>query len=433
MRNRCPAQPQSILRVILGCLAILGASLANLQAAPYASRVSFPNPTTVTFILNEPADSLSVSINGAAPVVLDGTSKGLKTFNLNSASDRFSITATKNDPIGYTIATGNTIDAAPNGFSQPTAEGGYSLISDDADPWSDFNSPRGITVATDPTNPMFGITYIANSAAGTPAGRSLGDGLYALRADQSDAFGFGGHCASGWLGDGNQLREQSLPAKYRHRLQCLRGGLFRRKWISLPHERRADQRHSKSLRLSGDHQLCQRARITAAQRPFTLRAPLAGGNLTLYTLDEDLTSSQFSPGGSTTDKNSVWRYDIGSSPLPFSGTPTKVNLTDPLLPNAGVFTDMDRAANGNFYLAQNRLNGNEPGIVVLGSDGSVLFDSLTASRSLLGDPAAVDILRSVFGIAISRDGRFLAGVTNYSDVFVVPLDANGIPNIAGRS
>ena len=39
---------------------------------------------------------------------------------------------------------------------------------------------------------------------------------------------------------------------------------------------------------------------------------LAGGNLVLYSLDEDLTSSQFTVGGSTTDKNSLWRYNIGS-------------------------------------------------------------------------------------------------------------------------
>jgi hypothetical protein len=54
-----------------------------------------------------------------------------------------------------------------------------------------FNSPRGVTVAMNPNNPQFGTTYISNSVAAITGGRSLGDGLYALKADQSDAFGFG--------------------------------------------------------------------------------------------------------------------------------------------------------------------------------------------------------------------------------------------------
>ena len=79
------------------------------------------------------------------------------------------------------------------GLSQTTAEGGFNLISDDANPLVRFNSPRGVSVSTNPNATNFGTVYVANSAAGTTVGVvcSVGDGLYALNSDQSDAFGYG--------------------------------------------------------------------------------------------------------------------------------------------------------------------------------------------------------------------------------------------------
>jgi len=152
---------------------------------------------------------------------------------------------------------------------------------------------------------------------------------------------------------------------------------------------------------------------------------------TLYTLDEDLTSSNVG-GTSTSDRNSLWRYDIGTA-TQYSGLPTKVNTAvgGALVPLAS--SDLDRGANGNFYLAQNRAAGNEAGVIVLSADGStVLFNSLDASRALLANPAAVDILRNIQGIAVSPDQKYLAGMLNNSDVVVLRLDALGIPDLANR-
>src|SRR5437762_10953329 len=83
--------------------------------APYASNVVISGGTNVSFILNEPADSLTYSINGGAPQALDGTSKGTKNFVLGSSTDTFSIKATKNDAVGYTMPTGATIGPDTNG------------------------------------------------------------------------------------------------------------------------------------------------------------------------------------------------------------------------------------------------------------------------------------------------------------------------------
>jgi hypothetical protein len=428
MRDKQRSYRQSNFHAILGCIALVATTPAGVDAAPYASGVSFANPTTVNFILNEPADSLSVSINGGAPIVLDGSTKGLKTFNLNSASDRFSITATNNAALGYTIPTGNTIDAAPNGFSQPTAEGGYSLISDDANPLVRFNSPRGVAVATNPTNPQFGTAYISNSAAGTPPGRSIGDGLYAIRADQSDAFGYGDTAQAAGLGTVSSTNSPfRLTVGPDHNVYVsdfsdANGSVYR-----------MDGTLTNGIQVlagTGGPPTLPAGQNHGSTTAVFVTGSLSGGNLNVYTVDEDLTSAQFTPGGSTSDQNSLWRYDIGSSALPFSGAPTKINLTNPLLPLA--LSDMERGADGKFYLSQERTSGSEAGIVVLAPDGSVVFDSLTASRSLLGDPAALDIFRTIRGITVSLDQRFLAGVLNFSDVFVVPLDANGIPDITGR-
>src|SRR6059058_4270085 len=62
--------------------AVAAAVSPVVRAAPYASNVSIVG-TTVNFILNEPADSLLVSINGGAPTSLDGSSKGAKSFALS--------------------------------------------------------------------------------------------------------------------------------------------------------------------------------------------------------------------------------------------------------------------------------------------------------------------------------------------------------------
>ena len=70
-------------------------------------------------------------------------------------------------------------------------------------------------------------------------------------------------------------------------------------------------------------------------------------------------------------------------------------------------------------------------MTVLAPDGTLLYDSLTASRTLLGNPTAVDILRNIVGIAVSPDQKYLAGLINNSDVVVLPL-INGIPDLANR-
>src|SRR5258706_9045833 len=95
-------------------------------------------------------------------------------------------------------------------------------------------------------------------------------------------------------------------------------------------------------------------------------------------------------------------------------------------------SDIDRGNDGKLYMGQSRSAGNEAGIFVLDTDGStVLFNSLSASRTLLANPSAKDIFTNVMGLAVSPDQKFLAVILNSSDVAVMPL-LNGIPQIDQR-
>jgi hypothetical protein len=153
----------------------------------------------------------------------------------------------------------------------------------------------------------------------------------------------------------------------------------------------------------------------------------------MYGVDEDINSAHF--GGTVqNDRNSVWRWDIGGTPPTTGSTVTPTRIGGGLIgdfPAGGILIDMERGADGKFYLSQNRSAGNQVGIQVLDAAGAEVFNSLTKTREILGNPAAVDIFTNVFGIAVSPDQKWLAAMINVGDVAVIPL-VDGIPDIANR-
>jgi hypothetical protein len=421
-----------IRSIRLSILLALGALVTGmLHAAPFASNVLLSG-TNVSFVLNEPADSLSYSLNGGPQVALEGSTKGTKSFTLDSPSDKFSIFAGKTDTVGYTIPTGGSMAAATNGLSVATNQSGFRLISDDSNPLTRFLSPRGVTINNNPNAPNFGTAYISNSRAGSTTGliRAVGDGMYALRADQSDAFGYGntaqdpGNKFDG-LGnsDNSPFRTFVAPSGevYVADFSDPNGNVWRMNAnMTIDDQTLNTVGGPTSLPAGSNH---------GSATAVYVEGSSAAGNLVMYTLDEDLTTNVATGSGSTTDKNSLWRYDINASALPFAGTPTKVNQTNELVSLAS--SDLARGADGKFYLSQNRSAGGEAGLVVLDPSGNKLFDSLSASRTLLVNPSAIDIYRNVQGIDVSPDQKWLAVMLNNSDVSVIPL-VNGIPDLANR-
>lgn len=481
----------------LAAVVVVGLALpATLHAAPYASNVNVSG-TTVNFILNQTADTLKYSINGGAPVTIADPSKGAKAFNLNSPTDKFSIIAELNDATGFSIATGNTIAALSNSFGQsrPLPEAGLNLISDDFNVLTHYNSPRGISINLNPNTPNFGTAYITNSAGGNATGRTLGDGLYALRADQTDAFGYGDTAQQ------STFLSATATANTPYRIFAASNGEV--------YVTGFGDAISGVFRVSPDLLTLDNV-LTATTGPTALppgqnhgsvvatyvEGSIAGGNLVVYTMDEDLTTAQVTGTGSTTDLGSVWKYTINGGPLPYSAMPTKLVG----LPAPGATGDLDRGADGKFYVSENRSAGNEAGLIVTDASGTVLWDSLTASKALAapttgnrveadyntndivdgadyvqwrkakdsgppltqldnnelpdstgaaGLPAfgfgvtndldyglwrarfgrTADILTNLTQIAVSPDQKWLAGMTNGSDVYVLPL-VNGIPDLA---
>jgi hypothetical protein len=402
----------------------------------------------VSFILNEPADTLGYRVNGSPLQPLDGSTAGFKNFSLSSASDTFAIVARKTDSVGYSIPTGSTIPASTTGLSQPSIEGGLRLISNDANPLTRFNSPRGVSVSNNPNSPNFGVTYISNSANGAVTARTLGDGIYALNADQTDAYGFGDAASNPVLPDGFPAFVTSSSNSPYRLFTADDGQLYVADWSDA---------NGNLIQVSPD--------LGAAINVFqgfggpTVLPPgqnhgsvsasyvegsLSTNDLVVYTVDEDLTSATLG-GSSTTDSNSLWRYNVSGAAsaarssslisaavvavgtLPTNVVPQQVN--DALLPI--VATDMDRGADGKFYLSQNRSAGTESGLYVVDPAGATIYSSLVASRQLLGDPSAVDILRNLLGIAVSPDQRWMAAILNNSDVTLIPL-TDGIPMLEHR-
>ena len=420
---------------------MLAAVSVQSHAAPYASGVSISG-TTVNFILNEPADVLTYSINGGAAVALDPTTKGLKSFMIPTSSTPFSITASKNAASGFTIPTGGTIANAGTGLSQTSNAAGYNLISDDTSVLNRYNSPRGVSVSSDPNAPNFGTAYITNSAAGSvtanttvtpnlPARTLTDEGLYALRADGADAFGFGDNgqnpvapdsfpaFVTGSTGNNSPYRVTVAPNGdlYVADYSDVNGTIFK-----------VDPALNNSvIVLAGiggpgfgtgtppsaplypDGTSIPPEQNHGSISSVWVEGSLAAGNLVVYAVDEDINSAHFG-GAAQNDRNSLWRWDVGSG-APSTVTPTKIggSLIGDFGPG-GITVDMTRGADGKFYLSQNRSAGGQVGLQVISDTGTELFNSLTKSRELLANPTAPDILTNVVGIDVSDDQKWVAGL-----------------------
>jgi hypothetical protein len=502
------------LRYVLAFGLTFIAAPSVLRATPYASNVAIGGGgTSVSFILNEPTDSLNYIINGGAPQAsTDGLGKGNHTFTI-PAGATFSIVADKTSAVGYTVPLGGGAQiaaVAANGLSQATNQSGTNIISDDTSSLSRYNSPRGVSVSLNPNTSNFGTVYINNTAGGTltggnvvgpntavNVGRTLtGKGLYALHADETDAYGNGDAAVNPTNIDTfpafatavNQYGTSVSNSAYRIRVgddgtiwasdySDVNGQLFQIQsnltggattstnifaGFGGPPQPTASDGTTVQPTADGTG-LGPDPGCTGALRGCTpthqnhgsissswATGSLAGGNLVVYTLDEDLDSAHFGGTGanSQSDRNSVWQYNIGGS-IPSGGYTANPNAqlaagaptpAAPTVPNGligdfgpgGIVADMTRGPDGKFYLAQNRSAGNQPGLMVYDSTGqNVLFNSLQASKTLLGDPNAVDIFTGVGGIDVSPDGKYLATVEIDNDIVVVPL-VNGIPDIANR-
>jgi|GEM_PF-635024 len=163
---------RSMFCVVLASAATL--TLAGVaRAVPYASGISVSG-TTVTFVLNESADNVTVNRTPGTPLNLGALPKGSHSFDTGGATS-WEIVVTKNAPLNWV------------------------QISNDTDNTSKYYYPTGVAVNKNPASPYFGWIYVAEGWGGTTASpqRTTQDGLYVMKADQSDAIGQGDTAMTG--------------------------------------------------------------------------------------------------------------------------------------------------------------------------------------------------------------------------------------------
>ncbi len=148
---------------------------------------------------------------------------------------------------------------------------------------------------------------------------------------------------------------------------------------------------------------------------------LAAGNLVVYAMDEDLNSTHVAGAtGNAPDRNSLWKWTVGAggdaNGANYSVMPTQLTpgvSTAPAFPAynpgligdfpaGGIIVDMAHSPDGHFYMAENRSGGTVDGLVVADSTGAIVWDSLAASRTILGDPNARDIVTGAVGLMFRR-------------------------------
>ncbi len=425
------------------------------HAIAYASAVTDLGGGDFRFVLNEDADNVTVQLDGG-PLDLGTLATGKHTFNVGGSSS-WSIEVSDSNPVGWA-----------------------SIDDNGANDFLDFEQPRGLAVNTNPGSEFFGTIYVGNArTTATANGRAMGDGIYALSADRVDLFGETDPAAVTATVPGTaDFSGSDFSSPFRMRVGADdnlyigdwsdgTGGI---KWASADLTAGGPLLNQQSGPTGG---VTNGGGVPIHGSIVSLPNPTGslGTDLSIVAMDEDLEG--LIPGTG----NHIWRWDLGSSPGDFDGAPTllvdstALGTTSDGKPihldlNIGVRSNVYQADNGLLYIFSARFDGNEPGVVVIdptvpigtdddgdGTSDQVLWNSrqfaidngLDSFPDDPGNEATVgnnDLLRSINSGVVSPDGEHLLLKTNFRDsaasdlyfgdegtFLVVPLDANGVPDI----
>ena len=417
-------------------MGFMATSAPLARAVPYASGVRNTSGANWEFVLNEAADNVRVLRNGGNSLILGGLAAGRHTFSLTGFST-FDIEVSKSEAEGWTS------------------------ISDPTNLFTNFTLPTGVTINTNPASQYFGTVYVGNgNPVATERGRQMGDGVYALTADMKgvdlttftaiiDPNDITQAKAPGWTVAGETVSPWRLALDEAGNVLASdwsdgNGGI---KYAS-------PNLTTGGLILAGEGGTPGSSSVhgSIAGKPVVLSGSV-GNNLVVQAMDEDL--SPF---------NGIWRWDVGNA-TSYDQPPTSVIDSAALDFASSWISTVNGVRAGNhyspqhnkWYLIQNRNAGAEAGIFVVQPDGvdgqspMILWDSLTFSEDPNGDfdPSDAldgnttnefiqDVFRNIGDVTMSRDGTklFVHRVTSVSDnpfqagaVTIIPLDANGVPDI----
>jgi len=417
------AKPGSLLLAVAACLSPCGT-----QAVPYATCLT-NSGGIISFRLNESADVVKILSNAGATVDdLGALPAGLHTITL-SVSGAFQVSVFKTSPVGFAAPV------APN-------LGATLQISTDG-VTTRFREPRGLAINNDPASPNFGRVYVSHGSNGVVAAnafgpaRTLTDGIYLMNSDLSDAVGQGdvGRTAGisfvtgGAAGDGASPYRISVGQDGNLYVADWSdtGGTL---WVTDPDVNPGTGLNVLGGPIGGPFPVTA-TRIHGSIAAAVVEGSLAAGNLTAYVIDEDLQNDR----ASTTQnmRNTLWRHDIGGALPGAEVLPTRIGSGTPWLNFASQTMDLSRGPNGNFYVNNYRSVGSDRGgLYVIAPDGTELWNSLAASRTLLGSASANDLLRATGGGDVSPRGDFAAVINlETNGITLIPL-TDGIPDITNR-
>ena len=385
-----------------------------VQAHPYASGVT-NNNGTIQFILNEGGATVYAVFEDNSTNSLGVLGKGSQSF-----------------PLG--VHTSFSIYVTKEGNGTPT------LISTDTDQYAIYANPRGVAVNQNPKNgSAFGRIY---TGSGGPGGFAFGtpgykpQGLYALNADYTEALGRGTNAvaqatfaASGTSGpwrmrvapdDTLLVDDFSTPsaALWQFKSDLSNSNLV----LSI-----IGQTAAAAAGIHGDF----------FGTPL-MTGSLATGDLVLWTADSGMAvpaaTGTLGPNTHVGDYNCVFRYDIGSGPIPASGwnNPPNYAYTVGLSGIAELRPEIEIGQDGKIIAGFGRANLSNPDIQILSPDGlTALWDSWHdtggASDPWNGVSGSGSAGGMYAGIRVSPDGRFLASVDINNGITLAFL-TNGIPD-----
>lgn len=421
--NVALSSPRALLQpkrwILPSLLALAGAACwtPSAQAVPYACNLT-NGGTTISFRLNESADNVKiVSGGGATTNDLGARAAGVHVETLVIVGD-FQVVVFK---------------ASGPGYRTPIAPGRAAVLQTSTDNNTvRFNNPRGLAVNNNPASPYFGRVYVSNSSA-TNSPRAVGDGIYLLNSDLTDALGQGDVALTGGLNFGESVTHSPYHISigeddnlYISDWGTNNGTLY----VTDP-DVSAGQNVLGGP--TGSPFPVTSSRVHGSISAGIVTGSLGMGNLTAFVVDEDY---QTNPDATAaTERLSLWRHDIGASlPGPFTA-PTRIALH----PNTFLRTvgnqvmDLARNTNGHFYVANYRSVGNEANVWAVDASGVLVWSSLVESRAVLGNPAATDILKAAGGIDLSPSGDTLAVMhLETNGIWILPMLPTGLPDITNR-
>ncbi len=405
--------------------ALLVAAVLPSAATPYASSITNTG-TTLSFRLNESADSVRIISNGGATTNdLGARPAGLTVTNLAVVGD-YEIHVSKDPGYGY-------------------LQGIATQITSDTNRAVRFSAPRGVAVNRNPASPFFGRIYVSNADTGSVAAvsRNLvnGDGIFLLNSDFTDAVGQGDNARTAGINWRTILTDTG------NKPWRLEVGEDDNLYIS-------DYTGTTNVPFTGNLYVADPnvstnsgTNVFATNGPSFGRIPssaivkgsLAGGDLTVYAIQPDRNWNYESFGVPGTSYSVMQRWNIGAGPLPSPVDSVRVTDLPILIADVpSVLSDIDIAPDGKYFITQNRSAGFEAGLYIVDpskdADGSgfpdVVFDSYFWSTVLLG--GTNDILFQTRAVKVAPDGSVVALIRDDNRVWIIPL-TNGIPDLSNRA